>query len=145
MSGSDNAPFVVYQEGIYVGYKYYETRYEDCILGQGNAEAAVGAPEGAGSWSYSDAVQFPFGFGLSYTTFEQQLLDCVEKDGVASLTVEVRNAGTVAGRDVVEVYGQSPYTDYDRENGVEKSAIQLVGFAKTDELAPSASRPSRSR
>ena len=140
MSGSDNAPFVVYQEGIYVGYKYSETRYEDCILGQGNAEAAVGAPEGAGSWSYSDAVQFPFGFGLSYTTFEQQLLDFVEKDGVATLTVEVRNAGTVAGRDVVEVYGQSPYTDYDRENGVEKSAIQLVGFAKTDELAPSASQ-----
>lgn len=140
ISGSDNAPFVVYQEGIYVGYKYYETRYEDCVLGQGNADAAVGAPEGASAWSYADAVQFPFGFGLSYTTFEQRLVDNNEKDGVATLTVEVQNTGSVAGRDVVEVYGQSPYTDYDRENGVEKAAVQLVGFAKTDELEPGASQ-----
>jgi beta-glucosidase len=140
ISGSDNAPFVVYQEGIYVGYKYYETRYEDCVLGQGNADASVGAPEGASAWNYADAVQFPFGFGLSYTTFEQCLADHSEKGGVVTLAVEVKNTGSVAGRDVVEVYGQSPYTDYDRENGVEKAAAQLVGFAKTDELEPGASQ-----
>lgn len=140
ISGAEKAPFVVYQEGIYVGYKYYETRYEDCVLGQGNASFAEGASGGATAWSYAHEVQFPFGFGLSYTTFDQQLESSSKKDDVVTLCVRVTNTGSVTGRDVVEVFGQSPYTDYDRDNGVEKSAVQLVGFAKTDELEPGQSQ-----
>lgn len=140
IAGTDNAPYVVYQEGIYVGYKYYETRYEDCVLGQGNADSAVGASDTADKWSYGSEVQFPFGFGLSYTSFEQVLSGSAQKDDTVTLTVKVTNTGSLAGKDVVEVYGQSPYTDYDRANGVEKAAVQLVGLAKTDELAPGQSQ-----
>lgn len=136
ISGTENSPFVVYQEGIYVGYRYYETRYEDAVLGQGNASSAMGASDGASSWSYADEVQFPFGYGLSYTTFEQALTGSSNGDGTVTLTVDVTNTGEVAGKDVVQVYAQSPYTEYDRENGVEKSAVQLVGFAKTKLLEP---------
>ena len=136
ISGTERDPFVVYQEGIYVGYRYYETRYEDTVLGQGNASSAAGASDGASSWSYANEVQFPFGYGLSYTTFEQALTGSSNGDGTVTLTVDVTNAGEVAGKDVVQVYAQSPYTDYDRENGVEKSAVQLVGFAKTKLLEP---------
>ena len=137
ISGSESAdPFVAYQEGIYVGYRYYETRYEDAVLGQGNATSAAGASDGAASWEYANEVQFPFGYGLSYTTFERALTGHSEADGTVTLTVDVTNTGNVAGKDVVQVYAQSPYTDYDRENGVEKSAVQLVGFAKTKLLEP---------
>lgn len=62
---------MVYQEGIYVGYKYYETRYEDCVLGQGNADGAAGTFASEGGWSYADEVLFPFGYGLSYTTLSK--------------------------------------------------------------------------
>ncbi len=126
MTGESENPYVVYQEGIYVGYKYYETRYEDAVLGQGNA----------GSFTYADEVQFPFGYGLSYTTFEQELVSSAEKDGRVTLTVKVTNTGNVAGKDVVQAYAQSPYTDYDRANGVEKAAVELVGFSKTKLLEP---------
>ena len=136
ISGTERDPFVVYQEGIYVGYRYYETRYEDAVLGQGGASSPVGARDGADAWVYEDEVQFPLGYGLSYTTFEQKLADSSEGDGTVTLTVDVTNTGDVAGKDVVQVYAQSPYTDYDRENGVEKSAVQLVGFAKTKLLEP---------
>lgn len=129
--------YVVYQEGIYVGYKYYETRYEDVVLGQGGAADAVGiTAEGDSSWTYANEVQYPFGYGLSYSTFTKTVKDISENDDVYTITVEVVNSGDVAGKDVVEVYVQSPYTDYDRENGVEKSAVQLVGFAKTELLEP---------
>lgn len=131
--------YVVYQEGIYVGYKYYETRYEDVVLGQGGAADAVGiTAEGDTAWTYANEVQYPFGYGLSYTTFKKTLKDIDEHDDVYTVTVEVENTGDAAGKDVVEIYVQSPYTDYDKENGVEKSAVQLVGFAKTETLEPGA-------
>lgn len=127
--------YVVYQEGIYVGYKYYETRYEDSILNQGNASANVGVTaEGASAWNYADEVQFPFGYGLSYTTFTQELTDSNYEDGVFTFKVKVTNTGDMEGKEVVELYAQSPYTDYDKANGVEKASVQLVGFAKTETL-----------
>ena len=120
--------YVTYAEGIYVGYKYYETRYEDVVLGQGNA----------GDYNYAEQVAYPFGYGLSYTTFEHSNFKVTEQGDHFAATVDVTNTGDVAGKDVVQVYMQSPYTDYDRENGVEKSAVQLVGFDKTEMLEPGA-------
>ncbi len=128
--------YVVYQEGIYVGYKYYETRYEDAILGQGNADGKAGTFASKGNWNYADEVLFPFGYGMSYSTFEQTLDSVSESDGVITAKATVKNTGGVPGKSVVEVYVQTPYTDYDRENLVEKPAIQLAGFGKTKLLAP---------
>ena len=134
--------YVVYQEGIYVGYKYYETRYEDVILGQGNASGSAGVFASKDeTWNYADEVRYPFGYGLSYTTFMQKL-DSVEydaNDDTFTAKVTVTNTGDRSGKTPVELYVQSPYTDYDREHGVEKAAIQLVGFSKTEELASGAS------
>ncbi len=131
--------FVVYQEGIYVGYKYYETRYEDCVLGQGNADGDAGVfTSKNNSWSYADEVVYPFGYGLSYTTFEQTL-NSVEYDASADVfkvSVTVKNTGAVAGKVPVQIYAQSPYTAYDQEHHVEKAAIQLLGYAKTDIIQP---------
>lgn len=126
--------YLVYAEGIYVGYKYYETRYEDAILNRGNASDSTGAFFG-NSWNYADEVVYPFGFGLSYTTFEQKLQNVVDNGTSFEVTVSVKNTGTVPGKSVVEIYGQSEYTDFDRQNGIEKSAVQLVGFEKTKLLA----------
>lgn len=120
--------YVEYLEGIYVGYRYYETRYEDVVLGQGNA----------GNFDYNAAVMYPFGYGLSYTTFEWSNFNVSWSGTTATVTVSVKNTGDAAGKDVVEVYAQSPYTDYDRQNHVEKAAVELVGYAKTSELAPGA-------
>ena len=121
--------YVSYNEGIYVGYRYYETRYEDTVMGTA----------GVGDYVYEDEVAFPFGYGLSYTTFEWSNFQMSEADGVITASVDVTNTGSVAGKDVVEVYFQSPYTDYDRANAVEKSAVELAGFAKTSLLEPGAS------
>lgn len=121
--------YIEYLEGIYVGYRYHETRYEDVVLGQGNA----------GSFDYNDAVMYPFGYGLSYTTFEWSNFNVSWSGDTATVTVSVKNTGSAAGKDVVEVYIQSPYTDYDKQNHVEKSAVELAGYAKTSELAPGAS------
>ena len=123
--------YLIYQEGIYVGYKYYETRYEDVVMGTGNA----------GSFDYDAVVAFPFGHGLSYTTFEYSDMN-VSYDAAAdtfTVTVKVTNIGAVAGKETVQIYAQSPYTDYDKENGVEKAAVQLCGFGKTAILEPGAS------
>ena len=128
--------YVVYSEGIYVGYKYYETRYEDAVLGQGNAAGNAGTFASNGGWNYADEVLYPFGYGLSYTTFDQKLDSVSEADGVITVKATVTNSGNVAGKSVVEVYVQTPYTDYDRQNKVEKSAIQLAGFGKTSLLEP---------
>ncbi|WP_418827416.1 glycoside hydrolase family 3 N-terminal domain-containing protein [Paratractidigestivibacter sp.] len=122
--------YVSYEEGIYVGYRYYETRYEDVVLGQGNA----------GDFDYAGEVCYPFGYGLSYTTFDWSGFKTSWSDKACTATVTVKNTGDVAGRDVVELYAQSPYTDYDRANGVEKSAVQLVGYAKTKLLEPGESQ-----
>ncbi len=128
--------YLVYSEGIYVGYKYYETRYEDVVLGRGNATDAVGASFGGSTWDYSKEVVYPFGYGLSYTTFEQTLegVKDVNDDKSWEVTVKVKNTGKVPGKSVVQVYGQSEYTDFDKANGLEKAAVQLVGFEKTDTL-----------
>ena len=120
--------YVTYSESIYVGYKYYETRYEDAVLGQGNA----------GSYDYNDTVLYPFGYGLSYTTFEWSnfTMSRPDGDGNIDVSVNVKNVGGRSGKDVVQVYVNVPYTAYDVENGVEKASVSLVGFAKTDNLAP---------
>ncbi|MCD8154218.1 MAG: glycoside hydrolase family 3 C-terminal domain-containing protein [Clostridiales bacterium] len=122
--------YTVYGESIYVGYRYYETRYEDTVLGQGNASTEDS------EYVYSDEVQYPFGYGLSYTEFSYSDFSLTENEDSFTVEVTVTNEGNVAGKEVVEVYFQSPYTDYDRENLVEKSSVELCGFAKTAELAP---------
>ena len=141
---ADNAEgryYVDYVEGIYVGYKWYETAY---------AEGAVITNTKTGdTYDYSDydaVVAYPFGYGLSYTTFEQTIVgglsdgDELEATGSVSIEVQVTNTGDVAGKDVVELYVTVPYTDYDKENGVEKSEVTLVAYDKTDELQPGESQ-----
>jgi len=133
LTGDDKGDwYLVESEGIYVGYKYYETRYEDQILGTGNADSTEGSSTGS-AWSYADEMAYPFGFGLSYTTFTQTLKDVdVKIGGTGTATVEVKNTGDVAGKCAVQLYVQAPYT----AGGVEKSAIQLLDFAKTDVIEP---------
>ena len=123
--------YLIYQEGIYVGYKYYETRYEDFVMGTGNA----------GSYAYSGDVAFPFGHGLSYTTFDYSNMTAVynSETDQFEVTLTVTNSGAVAGKETVQIYAQSPYTDYDKQNKVEKAAVQLIGFGKTGILQPGAS------
>lgn len=127
-------------EGIYTGYKYYETRYADTVLEQGNADAAVGSSTGK-AWDYDSEVSYPFGYGLSYTTFEQELKSVdVDLEGrTVTAEVEVTNTGDVAGKDVVQLYTSVPYTDYDIEHKVEKAAIQLLDYEKTELIEPGAS------
>ena len=136
----ENATHLSFQaEGIYVGYRYYETRYDDAVMGQGNASSNVGAMPGAESWNYADEVQYPFGYGLSYTEFTQSLDSVTVGDDEITVTATVTNAGSVPGKSVLQVYAQTPYGDYERENKVEKSAVQLVGFDKTKLLQPNES------
>lgn len=117
--------YAVYQEGIYVGYRYYETRYEDKVLNR----------DKVGTYDYASTVLYPFGYGLSYTSFEYSGFNVSNKGDTFTVTVSVKNTGSTAGKDVIEIYGQSPYTQYDIDNGIEKSSIQLLGFVKTDSLA----------
>ena len=128
---SNAETYLIYQEGIYVGYKYYETRYEDYVMGTGNA----------GEYAYGDDVAFPFGHGLSYTAFDYSDMAVVynEETDQFEVTVTVTNSGEKAGKETVQVYAQSPYTDYDKEYKVEKAAAQLIGFGKTQILEPGAS------
>lgn len=121
--------YMIYQEGIYVGYKYYETRYEDYVMGTGNA----------GTYNYNEDVAFPFGFGLSYTDFaySDMAVNYNASTDQFEVAVTVTNVGNqYSGKETVQVYSQAPYTAYDVENGVEKPAAALCGFAKTDILAP---------
>lgn len=110
--------FTNYVEGIYVGYKYYETAAQE------------------GAIDYDKTVQYPFGYGLSYTEFEQKMGELEEKDGQISVDVEVTNTGDAAGKDVVEVYYKPPYTN----GGIEKASANLIEFAKTDLLQPGESQ-----
>lgn len=128
----------VEQENIYVGYKYYETRYADCIMGNGNASSEVGGFRSEGDWNYADEMCFTFGWGMSYTDFEQQITD-VKYDEDADqylVEVQVRNTGSVPGKCAVLVYAQTPYGTYEQTNEVEKSAIQFVGYEKSALLGP---------
>ena len=112
-----NPTFVNYTDGIYVGYRFYETAAEEGLI------------------NYEEAVQYPFGYGLSYTEFEQKMGDLKVSDGTISVEVTVTNTGDVAGKDVVEVYYNPPYTN----GGIEKASVNLAGFAKTQVLEPGAS------
>lgn len=118
--------YMVYAESIYMGYRYYETRYEDKMLSKANV----------GDYDYASTVQYPFGYGLSYTDFVWSGFSVSEPDENGDMTVKVTvtNNGEKAGKDVVEIYAQSPYTEYDVKNKVEKSSVVLVGFAKTGTL-----------
>ena len=122
--------YSVYQEGIYLDYRYYETRYEDAVMGTGNA----------GDYNWSTTVAFPFGYGDSYTTFEYSDFNVTESADAFNVTLKVTNTGsTYSGKETVQLYFQSPYTDYDKANGIEKASAELCGFAKTDILAPGTS------
>ena len=139
--GSDErAEYISFQaEGIYIGYRYYETRYADYVMGKGNANSNVGALAGASEWKYENEIQYPFGYGLSYTTFEQTLDKIEVGEDEITVTVTVKNTGSVAGKSVVQVYFQTPYGQYEITNKVEKSAITLGGYNKTKLLDPGAS------
>ncbi|MCR5145198.1 MAG: glycoside hydrolase family 3 C-terminal domain-containing protein [Lachnospiraceae bacterium] len=112
--------YVEYAEGIYTGYRYYETRYIDNETGKCDEDA------------YKKTVMYPFGYGLSYSTFSQEIVKHTEEDGNLSVTVKVTNTGDRAGKDVVQVYVTAPY----KTGGIEKSFVDLKGFAKTKELKP---------
>ncbi|MBR2323512.1 MAG: glycoside hydrolase family 3 protein [Clostridia bacterium] len=117
-----------YVEGIYVGYRYYETRYEDYVLGNTTG------------YDYDSTVAYSFGHGLTYSEFEYSDFAVKDNgDNTMTATVKVTNVSSVPGREVVQLYAQTPYTDYDKENKVEKASVELVGFAKTAELAANAS------
>ena len=130
------ASYMVYQEGIYVGHKYYETRYFDAVMGQGNA--------GNYAEQYGKEVAFTFGHGLSYTSFEYSGMTVAEGvnqhgEKCYNVSVTVTNTGRLAGKETVQIYLSSPYTQYDIDNKIEKAAVQLVGFGKTQILEPGAS------
>ncbi len=118
--------YIVYEEGIYVGYRYYETRYEDVVLGNEKVE----------NFNYEEQVQFPFGYGLSYTKFYWSDYQVVENEDNFTITVKVTNAGTYPGKETVQIYLQKPYTDYDKANQLEKASVELVGYEKTELLEP---------
>ncbi len=117
-----NKYYIAYQEGIYVGYRYYETRYEDYVLGNTKV----------GEYNYDDTVAYPFGFGLSYSEFSYSDFEMTENEDSFTFTVTVNNNSDVTGKDVVAIYMQSPYTEYDREYGIEKAAVELVGYTKVE-------------
>ncbi len=129
--------YTIYAENIYVGYKYYETRYEDLILGAGNADSDKGSTVGA-SWNYADEMAYTFGYGLSYTTFDKSLEEVSydEETDTYTISVKVTNTGDVAGKEVVQVYAQTPYDAYEKDNAIEKSAVMLAGFEKSALLQP---------
>lgn len=130
--------YIINAEGIYIGYKYYETRYEDSVLGTGNAVSKAGVFASDGDWDYSQEVTYGFGYGLSYTDFTQSIDSVVvdEKLKIVTASVTITNTGDTAGKEAVQIYVQSPYTDYDKENHVEKAAISLLGLGKTQLLQP---------
>ena len=155
-----NMAFVNYVEGIYVGYRYYETAYAEALAAAADAEkaaeeAAAAAAEAAEAeegeeteaapaeetapafaFDYDSVVQYPFGYGLSYTSFEKEITNFKADGDTVTFDVNVKNTGSVAGKDVVEIYFTPPYTN----GGIEKAAVNLVDFAKTGVLEPGASQ-----
>lgn len=146
-TGGTTGNYLIEAEGIYVGYRYYETRYYDSVFGNGNAGSPVGAYASSTEWDYDKEVAYGFGYGLSYTDFTQEFEGEPEFnvstdpetsvcDATAVFHVKVTNTGDMAGKSIVQIYGQAPYT----EGGVEKSAVQLLNFGKTDTLKPGESQ-----
>lgn len=118
--GTTQNVYAVYVEGIYVGYRYYETRYTDFVEGAANV----------GNYDYDQDVAYPFGHGLSYSDFYYSNFSVKEEGDKFEISVNVLNIGEYDAKEVVEVYLSKPYTDYDRANGVEKAAVELAGFKK---------------
>jgi len=127
LDGTSKATFIQYEEGIYVGYRYYETAYEEALKGN-----YVG-------FDYESEVQYPFGHGLSYTTFEQKFVSSKVEDEKVKLSIEVTNTGSTAGKEAVQIYYGAPYTDFDKINGIEKASKNLIAFDKSRLLKPGAS------
>lgn len=145
-----NDRYLVYQEGIYMGYRYYETRYEDAVLGRYNAsvygsrnassDAGVTAGNVDTGWRYSDEVAYPFGYGLTYTDFKYSEFKVEQNGDDYEVSVKITNDGDRPGKEVLQVYLQKPYTEYDIATGIEKAAVELVGFDKTDIIQPKKSQ-----
>lgn len=145
--GANVNSYLVEAEGIYSGYRYYETRYEDIVKGvSGASNAKAGTYSNAdttiattdGTWNYDNEVVYPFGYGLSYTNFSEKLdnVEIASDKKTGKVTVTVTNTGDVAGKKAIQLYAKAPYTDYDKENRVEKSAVQLINYEKTKLLKP---------
>lgn len=132
-SPQQDSYYVVYQEGIYLGYRYTESRYEDFVMQTPNV----------GAFNYADTVSYPFGYGLSYSEFTYSDFSVTKDESGAepaySISVKVTNNGAVAGKETVQIYLQKPYGDYNKQNNVEASSAELVGFDKTQILKPGAS------
>ena len=129
--------YIVEAEGIYVGYKYYETRYFDAVMGQGNANSAAGATQSS-AWNYGDEMLYTFGHGLSYLDYTQTIKSVTvdrSVNGNITAVVEVKNNSNQDGKFLTQLYVQQPYTDYDRTNLVEKSAVMFLNSAKVDVAA----------
>ena len=123
--------YVTYEEGIYVGYRYYETRYEDTVLGQGNA----------GDYDYAKEVIYPFGYGLSYTSFDWSDFKADWSGDTCTAQVTVTNTGDVSGKDVVEVYVQSPTPTMTRQTAWRSPPWSWLATAKPQSLPPAPARP----
>lgn len=146
-TGGTTGNYLIEAEGIYTGYRYYETRYYDAVMGTGNATSEVGAYASETEWNYDKEVAYGFGYGLSYTDFTQEFegepqfhVSTDPETGVCNAAVDfhvkVTNTGDRAGKSIVQIYGQAPYT----AGGVEKPAVQLLNFDKSDTLEPGGSQ-----
>ena len=120
------ACYVSYNEGLYIGYRYYETIYEDHMLARFQAD----------SFDYESEVAFPFGHGLSYSSFSWSNYSLTLEDNAFHLSLDVKNVGNFPCKDTVQVYLQKPYTEKDIEKGIEKSAVELIAYEKTNTLKP---------
>ncbi len=118
--------YTVYQEGMYLGYRYTETRYEDYVTGRAKA----------GDFDYDKVVGYPFGFGLSYTTFDYSNMSVKKNGKKYTLTLTVKNTGDVAGKEAVEIYVSKPYEDYAKQHNIQVPSVELVDYAKTGVIEP---------
>lgn len=125
-----NSWYVAQLEGIYTGYKYYETRYYDSIVNPSSNAASATGSSTTGGWEYESEVTYPFGYGLSYSSFEEEIVSAeIDLAGDTVIKVKVTNTGNVPAKHAVQLYVSLPW----EEGQVEKSAIQLIGYAKTGE------------
>ncbi|MBW3089480.1 beta-glucosidase [Bifidobacterium miconisargentati] len=129
------APFREYEEGVYMGYRWYETASEVGYFTSSNLPAGEADPY----YNRDNGVVYPFGYGLSYTTFKQEIANYDDSNDRITVDVSVTNTGDVAGKEVVQVYYRAPYTQFDIDNSIEKPTANLIAFSKTRELQPGAS------